>query len=135
MSQSLFSIIQIAASSLFEKGEIQAIGEFFSQDYVAHLAGQDYPGGHKAIQGAIAQVRQAFPELQVEVELLVEGGDRVAWQRTLRGTQQGAYKGFPASNRQLVWRDMVVSRFENGRIVEEWVNTDLAEQLLLSRKK
>ena len=31
-------------------------------------------------------------------------------------------------------RDMVVSRFEGGLIAEEWVVTDLAERLLLTRK-
>ena len=100
-----------------------------------HLTNQDYSGGHKIVLAAIAQVRQAFPELQVAVEILVEGSDRLAWQRTLRGVQESAYKGFPACNRQIMWRDMVVSRFEDGLIVEEWITTDLAEQLLLSRKK
>lgn len=135
MSKSLSSIVQAAASRLFERDEIQSIGEFFSQDYVVHLTSQDYSGGHKVVQAAITQVRKAFPELQVEVEILVEGSDRVAWQRTLRGVQEGTYKGFPASNRQVMWRDMVVSRFEDGLIIEEWLTTDLAEQLLLSRNK
>lgn len=135
MHKPFSAIVQTATSSLFERGEIQFIGEFFSQDYVVHLTNQDYSGGHKIVQIAINQVRKAFPELQAEVEILVEASDRVAWQRTLRGVQKGTYEGFPACNRQIIWRDMVVSRFENGLIVEEWVSTDLAEQLLLSRKK
>ena len=71
----------------------------------------------------------------MEVEILVESDDRVSWQRTLRATHQGAFKGFPASGRTLVWRDVVTSRFRNGLIVEDWVISDLAEQLLLSRKQ
>jgi predicted ester cyclase len=69
------------------------------------------------------------------VEILVEGVNRVAWQRTLQGTHQTAFKGFPGSERNIVWRDMVTSQFRDGLIVEEWVVTDLAERLLLSRKK
>ncbi len=68
-------------------------------------------------------------------KILVEGKDRVAWQRTLRGAQQGAFKGFPASGREIMWRDMVTSRFRDGLIAEEWVVTDLAERLLLARKR
>lgn len=135
MSKSLSSIVRYATSRLFEDGDVQTIGEFFSPDYVVHLTDQDHSGGHKIVQGAINQLRQAFPDIRVEVDSFIEGSDRVAWQRTLRGTQRGAYKGFPASNRQLVWRDMVVSRFSDGLIVEEWVTTDLAERLLLSRKR
>ena len=134
MDKSLASIVKTAARSLFEQREIQSISKFFSQDYVVHLTNQDYSNGYKIIEVAISQVCKTFPEIQVEVEILVEGRDRVAWQRTLRGVQKHSYKGFPASNRQIIWRDMVVSRFDDGLIVEEWLTTDLAEQLLLSRK-
>ena len=92
-------------------------------------------GSREIVQAAITQIRKAFPDLRVDVEILLEGVDRVAWQRTMRGVQQGAFKGFPACNRQVVWREMLVSRVENGLIIEEWLSTDLAEQLLESRKK
>jgi predicted ester cyclase len=42
--------------------------------------------------------------------------------------------GFPATGRRVVWRDMIVSRFVDGVIAEDWVVTDLAERLLLARK-
>ena len=80
-------------------------------------------------------LRRAFPDIGLEVVILVEGKDRVAWQRTLKGTHLGAYKGFPGSGRVIVWRDMVISQFRDGFIAEEWVVTDLAERLLLSRKR
>ncbi len=79
--------------------------------------------------------QRAFADLQVEVEMLVEGKDRVAWQRTLRGTHQGDFMGFPASGHQILWRDTVTSRFRDGLIAEDWVITDLAERVLLARKR
>ena len=60
---------------------------------------------------------------------------RIAWQRTLRATHKGDYMGFPATGKKLVWRDMVTSRFQDGLIQEDWVITDLAEQLLRARKR
>jgi predicted ester cyclase len=79
--------------------------------------------------------RRAFRDLAAEVEILVEGPDRIAWQRTARATHVDAYAGFPATGRRLVRRDMVTSRFHDGRIVEDWVITDLAERLLRARKR
>jgi predicted ester cyclase len=79
--------------------------------------------------------RRAFADLQVEVEILVKAKDRVAWQRTIRATQKGDFKGFPATGRRIVWRDMVTSRFRDGLIAEDWFITDLAERLLLARKR
>jgi len=55
--------------------------------------------------------------------------------RTLKGTHKVAFKGFPDSGHEIVWCDMVTSEIQDGKIIQEWVVTDLAERLLLSRKK
>lgn len=91
-------------------------------------------GGHALARRLVESYRKALPDVQVEVEILVEAGARVAWQRTLRATHSGAFLGFPATGRSIVWRDMVVSRFEEGLMVEDWVITDLAERSLRARK-
>jgi hypothetical protein len=134
MKQSLASKIEAANSALIADGNVDAVGEFFAPDYVAHLTDEDVTG-HDAIRRIVGMYRRAFAELRVEVEILVEARDRVAWQRRLTGTHQGDFKGFPASGRPIVWRDMVTSRFRDGLIAEDWVITELAERLLLARKR
>ena len=135
MQQRLSPQIYAANTQIIANGHLHLVSDFFSEDYVVHLTAQDVSGGHKMIRNALGVLRSAFPDIGIEVAILVEREDRVAWQRTLKGTQLGAYKGFPASGRTIEWRDMVTSRFRNGLIVEEWVVTDLAERLLLSRKR
>jgi len=134
MEGSLASKIQAANSALIAKGDMEAVGEFFAPDYVAHFTERDWEGGHDAIRGFLRMLRGAFPDIQIEVEVLVEGEDRVAWQRTLKGIHQGDFMGFPASGRQIVWRDMVTSRFRDGLIAEDWAISDLAERLLYAMK-
>lgn len=134
MSQTLATKIKAANSTLMADGNLEKVGEFFAPDYVAHVTDEDLPLGHGGLRKFIAMVRSAFPDLRVEVEILVEGTDRVAWLKTLRGTHQGAFKGFPASGQPMVWREMVVSQFRDGLIAEEWFITDLAERFLLARK-
>lgn len=131
----LSSKILSANHALIEGGDSDAIPNYFAADYVAHLTDQDLAGGHKLIRGMLDLYQRAFPNPKVEVEILLEGADRVSWQRTIRAKQEGAFKGFPASGRDIVWRDVVTSRFRDGLIAEEWVISDLAERLLLSRKK
>src|SRR5262245_25474909 len=135
MKRSLASKIKAANSALIIHGNLDAVGEFFTPDYVAHLTDQDMALGHDGIRRISRMYQRAFADIQVEVEILVEGKDRVAWQRTLRGTHKGDFKGFPATGRQIVWRDMVTSRFRAGLIAEDWLLTDLAERLLLARKR
>lgn len=116
-------------------GNLDAIPEFFAPDYVAHLTDRDMTGGHNAIRRVLRMYQRAFSDIRVEVEFLVKAKDRVAWQRTLRATHRGSFKGFPGTGRRIVWRDMVTSRFQDGLIAEEWIITDLAERLLLARKR
>jgi predicted ester cyclase len=130
----LASKIHAANSALIVDGNLDAVADFFAPDYVAHLTDQDITGGHDAIRRVIGMYQNAFSDLEVEVEILVEGTDRIAWQRTISATHRGSFKGFPGTGRSLRWRDMITSRFRNGLIAEEWVNSDLAERLLLARR-
>lgn len=116
-------------------GNLDVVAEFFASDHVTHLTNEDVTGGHEAIRRVLGMYRRAFGDLTVDVEILMVGEDRVAWQRTLRATHQGSFKGFPATGRPIEWRDMVVSRFRDGLIAEDWLVTDLAERLLLARKR
>ncbi len=134
MNPSLVSKIRAANTTLIANGNLAAVGDFFASDYVAHLTDRDMEGGHDGIRKYLKMLRSAFPHIEIDVEILVEGKNRVAWQRTLRGAQEGAFMGFPASGRNIVWRDVVTSQFRGGLIAEDWVITDLAERLLLSRK-
>ncbi len=119
MEKSLASKIQEANTVLIINGELDAVGEYFTPDYVAHITDRDMKGGHDAVRDTISMLRRSFPDVQVEVEILLEGKTRIAWQRTLRATHKGAFKGFPASGLQIVWRDMVTSQFSKGLIKEE----------------
>ncbi|MAE71181.1 MAG: hypothetical protein CME06_12035 [Gemmatimonadetes bacterium] len=134
MSRLLASKIEAANSILIADGNLDAIAQFFTPDYVVHLTDEDATWDHGAIRKVLGMYRRAFPDIRVEVEILEEGKDRVAWQRTFRATHKGSFKGFPATGRPIVWRDMVVSRFWEDLIAEDWFITDLAERLLLARK-
>lgn len=51
-----------------------------------------------------------------------------------RGHPARQFHGFPASGREIVWRDMVTSRFRDDLIAEDWAISDLAERLLGAKK-
>lgn len=133
MNPSPADLLNAANTALLVEGDTAAIPQFFTTGYVAHTTDREIRG-HSAIRGFLNLVRGGFPDLAVAVDILVETSDRVAWQRTLSGTHRGDFMGFPATGRRVVWRDMVTSRFEDGRIAEEWAVSDLAERLLLARK-
>lgn len=126
--------IEAATEALFVRGEMAAVEAYFSPDYIVHLTGEDKVPGHAGLRSVLSLYQRAFSGLRVEVVILAQEGERVSWQRTFRGVHQAAFKGFPGSGRELVWRDVGTSVIRAGVIVEEWVLTDLAERLLLARK-
>ncbi len=134
MPRSATAIVRIANARVLAGGELDRIPEFFTMDYVAHVTGQDLRLGYAGVRRIVALYRRAFPDLEVEVRILVASGKRVAWQRTLRGTHRGAFRGFPPTGRRVTWQEQSMSRFRGGRIAEDWLVSDLAAQLLRSRK-
>lgn len=127
--------VETAATTLFSKRQLDFIADFFAADYLAHLTEGEMSGGHDLVRRFLTALFRSFPKLAVEVEILAEEGDRIVWLRTLRGVQQGAVQGFPASGREVVWRDAVTTRFRDGLIAEEWIVSDLVERLLRARKQ
>jgi steroid delta-isomerase-like uncharacterized protein len=114
---------------LLNQGNIAAARTLFAETYLLHATGGDQPGGPPLIESFVSDLRTAFPDLHVEVEILATEGNRVAWVRRSRGTHQSDFMGVPATGRVIVWQDMVVTRYENGLIAEEWGVSDLAERL------
>ncbi len=117
--------IREANDVLLNQGNLDMVPEFVTTTYVAHVTGEDMRG-REAIADFVTALREAFPDLQVEIEVLATEGDRVAWLRTSRGTHEGNFMGVSASGRQLVWQDIVVTRYEDGMIAEEWGESGLA---------
>lgn len=128
------SLIKAATSAILVAGDVKAICTYFAQNYVAHVTEQDISGGHALIRTMINMYRKAFSDLSVEIDVFLESSDKVAWRRTLRANQTGAFKGFPGTGASIIWQEVVITRVADGLIAEEWIVTDLAERLLLGRK-
>lgn len=111
--------IREANEVLLNDGELRRIPEFFAESYVSHADGAQAQG-HDAIRGFLEAMATAFPDLQVDVEVLVAERDRVAWIRNHRGTHEGEFLGVPGTGRVLTWQDMVVTRYDGTMIAEEW---------------
>jgi predicted ester cyclase len=80
------------------------------------------PGAYKKI---FEPVRAAFPDLKFEVESSVAQDDKIVSSVRWTGTHSNTFMGFiPPSNKQMSWTEMLTDRFEKGKIVERWYNTD-----------
>ena len=126
--------INYAVQQLIDNGNIDAIESLFSVDYIAH-ADKDYKG-HDFIKRYTKQLHTSIQDVEtLKVEFLNESSNKITWQRTLQGTHKNDMYGIPPSGKKIKWYELVVSRFEDGKIAEEWVVSDLAGQLMLKHHK
>lgn len=125
--QTLEDRLRTANDELFHKGNVDLVAEIFSPNYVTHLPGGETQMGPQAIREFVTAIRAAFPDLHVEIQVLVENGDRVAWLRTHRGTFESDFLGMRATGNVITWQEMIVTRYEDGMIAEEWGVSDFVE--------
>ena len=130
-AQRLGAQIQSGNEQLLNRGNIGAATDIFTPTYTYHALTGDVRGGPEVIRQFVTELRTAFPDLHVEAQVLVEQADKVVWLRTSKGTHRGAYRGVPPSGRSITWQEMVVTRYEAGKVAEEWSVSDLGEHLRL----
>ena len=116
------SLIIKTNDELFNKGNLSVADEVFSNDYAGR--------GPEFIKEFAKDLRTAFPDIQVTIDPIIAEGDMTAWRRTHTGTHKGEYIGFQPTGKKITWQTTIFSRYdEDGRIVEEWVVSDLFEVL------
>lgn len=78
---------------------------------------------------SVDELLTAFPDLTMTIADAVEQGDRVAYRWESAGTHSAPYLGIPATHKHVIARGMTISRFSDGRIVEDWTSWDKASVL------
>jgi SAM-dependent methyltransferase/predicted ester cyclase len=89
----------------------------YHPDFVDHVNRFTYRG-HDGARQSVALYLALFPDLSFHVDDQVTEDDKVASRWTLRGTHKG---------RKVELRGIVISRFEDGRIIEDWASSDTLE--------
>src|SRR5512144_1064227 len=108
---------RIALEEVCSGRDLDGVARVYHPEFVDHVNGLEYRG-HEGARRSVALYLELFPDLRFEVEEQVSEGDRVASRWTLRGTHRG---------RNVELRGIVISRFEEGRIIEDWAASDTLE--------
>lgn len=97
--------------------DLDGIPRDYHPEFVDHVNRLTYHG-HEGARRSVALYLELFPDVRIEVDDQVSEGDKVASRWTLRGTHKG---------REVELRGIVISRFEGGRIIEDWAASDTME--------
>jgi len=108
------------------KGNLDVYDTMFSPDFVNHGVGP-IPDmvGPEAFKQAFIMYKQAFPDFDTPIDMLIAEGDLVmAWGRA-SGTHLGEFMGLPPTGKKLKWSAVALYRInEQGKIAERWQELD-----------
>jgi len=105
-------------------GNLTALDDLVAENVVTHSPFPGQAPGREGFKQAFAQYRAAFPELEVSVHDLLADGDKVVAYFTVSGVHRGEFMGIAATGLTVSYDEMVIVRFEDGRIVEHWSVAD-----------
>jgi steroid delta-isomerase-like uncharacterized protein len=110
------------------QGNMAIFDEVLSPDYVRHC--QAMPPEFQELRGTeqfkvfLADFVTAVPDCKDSVNFVIAEGDMVAYVTTMTGTQAGPLGELPASGKEFTLTNIVIHRFEDGKIAETWVSWD-----------
>ena len=115
-----------AYSAAMEAGDEEAVFSFFAPEFISHVTARVNPDAVGTdIRGQElrwwTEVRSALPDMQFSVDLLIESGDLVVSNWTVRGTHTGTpFYGVGSSGQPVEINGTAILRIVDGRIVEHW---------------
>lgn len=125
MSEGNKAVVRRFIEEVWNQGNLDAIGEFLSEDHIDHDPSQaDSPGGLAAAREFIVSYRTAFPDARIDMGELIAEGDLVAGSWVATGTHQGDLMGIPPTGKPIHITGIGIDRVVDGRIVESWSNWD-----------
>lgn len=111
--------IQAWIGEAINGGNLAVVDELAHPKYVYRNPTEELRGA-KAVKGLFAAYRTGFPDFHVHVNERVADGNRIAQAFTITGTHRGEFMGIPATGNTIKVHGVVISRFADGKIVEEW---------------
>jgi steroid delta-isomerase-like uncharacterized protein len=128
MSEQNKSLIRRYLEQTINAGNVAAIDELTSADYVGHMVGVP-PFDRATHKRLLAAFRAAFPDQQVTIEDLIAEGDKVVNRATYTGTHRGEFQGIAPTGKRFTISGMNISRIADGKVVEDWTVLDMLGML------
>lgn len=107
----------------YQKGDIAAVREICSPDFVEHGVGQTF-----SLEQAIETLKgnmAVFSDFTIIAEDVIAKGDRVAVRYLMKVAHTGEGLGIPATGKKAETTGIEILRFENGKIAEAWTSEDV----------
>lgn len=112
---------------VWRKGRAEAIDEMLAAEGVAHGLADESGAplrGPEGFKPFFRKFREAFPDIEINIDDIITEGDTVAARCTVRATHTGDSLGIEATQQAVEFTGMTMLRVKDGQIAEAWNNFD-----------
>lgn len=107
----------------WNQGKLEVLEECYSDPFIFH-----YHGAHSwtldQYKQLISRWRTAFADFRFDVEDVIAEGDKVVLRIPFSGKHVGVFRGAAPTGKTIYATEMIIARFVEGKIVEEWEDWD-----------
>ena len=125
MSERNTNAVRRLFDEVWTKGNQVVVDELFAQNYTHHdPSTADLGQGPQSEKRRVTLYRTAFPDLRFTIEDVIAEGETVVARFSAQGTHKGNLNEIAPTGKKLNITGVTICRFENGKIVEGYVNWD-----------
>jgi steroid delta-isomerase-like uncharacterized protein len=122
------------AKKMFEawgKGDMETYVELMAPGYVYYYpSGTENPTSLEELREMAKMFWNGFPDMSFIMEEIFAAGDRVTFRFIQRGTHTGDFMGIPATGNTFESSGILISRIEDGKVVEQWEEFDMLGMMM-----
>lgn len=124
--ESLVALAQQFYDEFDAELSLEALDRWLSPEYTLHQAGAPGPTDRATYLEGFPPLFEGFSVIEHEIIEAVVQGDRVALYIDIDLVHTGPYAGIEPTGRTIHVSEMLILRWEDGKIAEEWLVFDSA---------
>ncbi len=129
MSEELKAFSRRFFEEVWNQGRREVLAELVDANCTVFEGGHKYTGPD-VYRRVLEMTRMAFPDLHFKIDDQIAEGDKVVTRFTFTGTHMGQFVtssgvAIPPTHKHTTMTGMTISRYQNGKLVEDWNNWDM----------
>ena len=118
------AMIRAYIEEVFNGHHLDSLEKYWAEEMMSHWMGQETLRGLSAWREGMTGFLTAFPDAVYTLDDLFCAGDRGVWRGSWKATQRGEWEGIAPSGHNAQWTVIIIGRFVDGKLVEDWVEYD-----------
>ncbi len=110
-----------------DQGMVEVIEDLFHPQCIMHRPGGTVRGIDN-VRGVAERRRETFSQFKTTIHDVIGTGDKLVVRLTHHGVGSGVWRSrlgnYDVSGKSVNWNAIAIFRFENKKIIEEWVTRD-----------